>query len=467
MNDVDRKPISEFFEAIKSIASGYNHAVFSYVAFKKGQHFELAKGILQLQGVSLGVPSKHFRSENIEAGLYRLDEIGQTPTSIIDALLTGELKLPSGDLSFPPEESRPHSVYFSPFFSGGTVLQHRQIQLNVYGGRRETVWPPKFDWELRASNTPYDTVQELCGEFGLGALNGDIISVEIIAYNVAGIDTQSRINGSQAHLILNLAHGLEPAKASIGYRLFLGKNVVKRATISGSSMEWSTTEKFQQGIGKLEVPVGAVLNCVSCYNGMAQSHYWVADLDNAQNPFRAVHQAFDSKLDILQELIAKAESKGANARDLELAVAWLLWLLGFSATHIGGTPRTSDGPDLIAATPAGNFLVVECTTGILKENNKLPHLIERTEKVRRSLSASGNQHLKVCPILITTKTREEVKAELDQAYKLGIFVVTRDGFDEIINRTHVVPDADRLYSRIEEVVKRNLETPQQTSLPFK
>ena len=159
---------------------------------------------------------------------------------------------------------------------------------------------------------------------------------------------------------------------------------------------------------------------------MAQQHFWITDPKTAQNPLRSVHDAFDTNLNVLRELIEKSQKKGVDARELEMAVSWLLWLLGFSATHIGGTGKTSDAPDLIAATPLGNLVVIECTTGILKEDSKLPHLVQRTEKVRQSLAASGNQHVRVLPVLVTTKTRDEVKAELEQAYKLGVLVATKE-----------------------------------------
>jgi len=235
--------------------------------------------------------------------------------------------------------------------------------------------------------------------------------------------------------------------------------VVKRASISGAALSWSDTENFQHGEVKMEVRAGAAVHCVACYADQAQHHWWIADPATAQNPFRAVHQAFDSKLEVLHELISKAQSRGANARDLEVAVSWLLWMLGFSATHIGAAPKTSDGPDLIAATPLGNFAVIECTTGILKEDNKLPHLVQRAEKVRETLAASGHQHLRVLPILVTTKTRDEVKADLEQAHKLGVLVATREDFSELINRTLVFPDANRLYAQAEETMRRSLNPP--------
>jgi hypothetical protein len=91
----------------------------------------------------------------------------------------------------------------------------------------------------------------------------------------------------------------------------------------------------------------------------------------------------------LQEL-----AKG-NARDLEAGVAWLLWMIGFSAAHLGSTTRTQDAADLIVTSPAGHFAVVECTTGLLRTDNKLPTLVARATEVRKRLDSGNNRHLAV------------------------------------------------------------------------
>ncbi len=459
MNDYERKTLDEFFNAIEPNLAGYKHASLRYLALKKGEIFELTQGRLLLQGVPTTIPSRYFQSKNIKAGLHRLDELKLTPKAMIDSLLSGVLRLPHGELHFPPEQTRSHSLHFNPYYSDGISLQHRQVQLYIRGARRESIRWPALDWELKAASTPFDSIQELSNEFSVGPTDGESLGVEVIALNVAGVGGDSAVTGTQANLVINLAHGLERGNSSLGYIIVERNMVVKRASISGAALSWSDTENFQHGEVKMEVRAGAAVHCVACYADQAQHHWWIADPATAQNPFRAVHQAFDSKLEVLHELISKAQSRGANARDLEVAVSWLLWMLGFSATHIGAAPKTSDGPDLIAATPLGNFAVIECTTGILKEDNKLPHLVQRAEKVRETLAASGHQHLRVLPILVTTKTRDEVKADLEQAHKLGVLVATREDFSELINRTLVFPDANRLYAQAEETMRRSLNPP--------
>lgn len=471
MSDHEGKQLEDFFAAIEPYLEGYSHSTFSYLAQKRGSAVELVQGRLALQGIPAPKESKYFESPSLKAGFIRLNELKMSPKQFTESLFSGKLMTPNGELRFLPEKDHSHSVYFNLFHADGIPIQNRntfqfrQMQLQIRGDRRNRPDSLLLDWELKAHSTPFESVQELCAEFAVGPIDGENSTVEIVAFGVAAIGGESSVSGTKAKLVIQLVNGLKRERASIGYRLIERNAVVKRGTLYASAITWKEAANFQRGEAELEVAAGAVLHCVATYGEHAQHHYWVADPTTAQNPFRAVHQTFDKNLDVLQELVAKAQAKGANARDLEIAVGWLVWMLGFSSTHIGGSKKTEDAPDLIAATPSGNLVVIECTTGILKEDSKLPHLFERSEKVRQSLFASGNQHMKVLPVIVTTKTREEVKSELDQAHKNGALVATIENFPQLINRTLLYPNAERLFAEAEETLQR-LQSPPQLSLPM-
>jgi Holliday junction resolvase len=327
------------------------------------------------------------------------------------------------------------------------------MQLVITGGQRPQQNPVKIDWELKAAKVPFDNVQDLCAEYAIGTINGgNEARIEVVAYNLAVIDINSVVKESKANLAIILANGLDQNKASIGYRMFVNNKISKREQISSTNLTWSKMEGGQRGNVIFDVPSGAVLHCFANYADETHHFYWVRDPSTVQNPRRAVHQIFDEKLDILIELLT-VPTKGRDARDFESAIAWILWMLGFSVTHLGGTPKTSDALDLVATTPKGHFLLIECTTGILKAD-KIANLIDRAEKVRQGLINSGNGLLKVLPVLVTNKTREEVRVDAEQAEKSGILVVTREGFSELINLTHINHDPDQLYKQAEGKMQR-------------
>src|SRR5262249_30091499 len=159
--------------------------------------------------------------------------------------------------------------------------------------------------------------------------------------------------------------GLPREHAQLGYRIYAPPAQPVRDVISGDTMQWTDDGERQFGRISLTVPAAAVLNCVATYKGLAQAHYWITDPANSHNPRRAAYEAFEPKLEGPRAAFDNASQRGQDARQLEPAFAMLLWLLGFNVVHLG-LPRVRDAADILATTPAGNFAVVECTTGLLK-----------------------------------------------------------------------------------------------------
>jgi len=252
------------------------------------------------------------------------------------------------------------------------------------------------------------------------------------------------------------AKRLSHDRFTLGYRIYLPGADPKRGTISGSAMQWTEDEKLNRGQIDIPIPKGAVLNCTISYDSIAQSHLWLADPERIQNPRRAAYESFDPKLENLKSIIANAQTRGQEARDFEMAVGWLFWMLGFNGAHLGMGRRSRDAPDQIMTTPSGNFAVVESTTGLLKAENKLALLHDRTEAVRRNLSAKSNSYLRILPVIVTSKTTAEIRPDLEAAERLGVLIVTRENLDQAINQTLLQPNADQIYAEAEQSVSAAL-----------
>ena len=74
----------------------------------------------------------------------------------------------------------------------------------------------------------------------------------------------------------------------------------------------------------------------------------------------------------------------------------------------------------------------------------------RTQRVRQGVVASNNKHLRVLPVIVTSRTRAEITADIEQAEKLGVLVISRENLEQAVTRTLVFPNADQLY---EEAIK--------------
>jgi hypothetical protein len=444
--------IENFFKEIAYKLDGYPIETFTYIAVKHRSEFCLLQARVLL---TQGTPQSptHFESKHIRAGNYPLSELKLNASQLVEHLTSGCLSTPHGKLCFSPNEGGSFLATYDPIHEAGQSSQSRLDVLTILGGAvRQYVVHPLFDWELKASPTPYDSLQELAFEYSLGALR-DVINLAIVAFNVAAVDPASTITSTTGKLAVRLAPGLIPKHVMLGYRVFSQGRVVKRSSIGGNKMIWEKQEALQHGRVEVEVPPAAVLHCVASYRGTAQQHYWVADPTTAPNARRVVYELADNQLEILSDLLTRPPSRGRDARELETGVAWLLWMLGFSVAHLGSTPRTQDAVDLIATTPNGHFAVIECTTGLLKADQKLPRVVERAENVRRRLAESGNRYARVLAVIVTSKTAEEVMADIEQAERLRVLVMTREHLQQYSNRTLTLPNADQLFEQAEQTVQ--------------
>ena len=78
------------------------------------------------------------------------------------------------------------------------------------------------------------------------------------------------------------------------------------------------------------------------------------------------------------------------------------------------------------------FLVVECTLGLLRADSKLSKLAARAAALRQLLRGSNFSHLRVLPVIVTAMTKDEISADADQARQLGIVVVTRENLERLL-----------------------------------
>lgn len=444
--------IETFFASIKDWGKAIGQPSFAFVALKRTDGFELLQARLILGAIAPFAPFGSFTCENVRAGHFLISDLNLDAEAFLAKALNGAIPTPQGDIGFRGNSSGQHGGYYQPFHNDGLMRNERLGVLTVFGGNPELhQLQPGLDWELKGASEPYDNLQELMNHYRVGVLRSDAVTLEAVALAIIAVDLSAVVTGTECELAVRMSPDADAAKVKLAYRVMSG-NVVERGSVSGETMEWAlTSDGLRRGSTKIQVPSAAVVQAYASYCGTVIHQGWIADPTMAQNPRRASYEAFDPKLVGLADLLAKPPGKG-NARDLESGVAWLLWMLGFSVAHLGQMPKLQEAPDLLATTPEGHFAVVECTTGPLKTDNKLPRLIERSEIVRGRLAASNNQHLKVLPVIVTSKRRVEVRADIEQAERLGVLVITAELLEATLSRTLVRGDADEIFVEGERTV---------------
>lgn len=455
MNDLSQQAVHDFLEAISPWVETYTHSTFSFLAVRGDGGLVLLQGRLFLQTDVGRVPSKIVTSPSIVVGNIQLNELGLSPSEFLGRLQhSKELPAPIGSLRFPVDGHSGISAFFTAFHQAGLSESNRLPVLTLTGAQRHgLIRQPDVDWELATGALPYDSLNELLNEFSLGGHMGDFAIVEAVAHTVAFVDLNAKVLGHCAEPAIFLPSNANTDKAKINYRVVLHGNVVDRGSLSGNAITWTTEGSRQRGAGNVEIQSGAVVQCFAIYGDHLHHKGWIGDPSLFQNSKRAAFEEFDPNQVVMRDFLFESQRARKDARDFEVGVAWLLWMLGFSVVHAGATSRTSDAADILATTPAGHTAIVECTVGHLKADSKLSKLVERSNTIRRRLNDSGNSHLKVLPVIVTALSRDEVKADLDQARVLGVAVVTKEDLLSAIDQTVVQRNAEELFMQVESTAQ--------------
>lgn len=451
MNEHSERQLNAYFEAIETWRAAYVVARLHVLGVRTGEILELVTGRIVLDVGRDTECMAPIRAGRVEAHQIMLNQASDLQ-GIARALASADgfhvaeigcIRLPSteqvGIFVAPPMVLHPE----------GLSAGNRLAVLSIVGGHiAESLPQPESDWLLKAADAPYDSVQELAIDYGLGTLRSDRALLEVVARTAIEVLAESSVTGTRASIGIWIASSLDRTRAKLGYRVVHQGRVVLRGAIRSSDLTWSDRDLAAVGTGEIEIPAGSVIQCIASYADEAHHVQWRADPTTFLNPRAAILSLVDPSSALVRTYLRPdVPPRGKAADDFETAIAWLLWALGFSVASFGTHPKTRETFDVIATTPRGDFLVVECTLGLLRAEGKLSRLAARAVNVRESLATSNMKHLRVLPIIVTAMTSEQVEADAGPAADLGVLVVTREDLDEVQNELIRFPDADSLFER--------------------
>lgn len=453
------KNFSSFEGLLALWADGYKCAVVSYVGLKTAQGPRLLFGRILLEPARVGVNDKDFRfeTEHVIAARYIS---GATPSNIksfLEHARNGQLPtIDSTTTCLPIQTDGNLSTYFSPIHHPFVSEGPRLPTLRVSGTSRHNLGVEvgdarSLDWELKAADLPFENLDELLSQCSLPTQMqmGDSTALEIVAKSPVMITGTSTIEGSNAIIECHLAAALDIGKLRLGYRVF-HKDNLERASVNGSELDWRQEEDIKVGTYRMTVGSASLLQVFLSYAGISHHQWWVTDPKKRLNPRYAVHQVFDEDLELLRRMLLKPETD--KSPTFENAVSTLLSLLGFSVSNYGRIPKLQRGPDIIAFSPAGHIAVVECTLGLLDENDKLAKLVQRAKLIRDKLNVTGYGFLQSLAVIVSPLSRDEVTANLETAGKHDIAVVCKENIEEMLNQVNLPPNADKLFEDAKRLV---------------
>ena len=447
LSDYEQKKVDEFIALAATGDGAYKHANLGFIAIDGTGGIELVQGHVILP-VGSFVPRKvEVTTPSILGCSVPLSELGVDYRGLVDAVLADGIDTPVGRLRFAQRDGlhsafSAHLARFPADFN--TSLLH-PLHLSISSGshlfadRRA-----EFQNDLRAHSEPYDSVEELANELGLRPLRWDASILDISAHTLVAVDLGRRVQGGIANLAIVVARGVDRVHARLGYRVLSATGaVLERRALESRDLSWGDHEDAHIGEIAVTVPEGAVIQCFASYRGQWAHQGWVGNPDMAVNPRRAAHETFDANMDALRKYLFDPKQLKQDARQLETGVANLLFMHGFSVNPLAGQ-LMADAVDLLAVTPKGNFVVVECTTGAIDNSGKLSKLLARTATLRDRLRQAGHAHLRCLPVVVTTLPKVAV-TDLALATGQGIVVLTLEGLQKAVEETLLPRDADRLF----------------------
>ncbi|MEZ2352130.1 hypothetical protein [Caballeronia sp. RCC_10] len=470
MNQHVENMIAAFFEAIEPWTSAYSKARLSFVAVKRGDARVILAARMYLSSVFRTPTKALFEVGDLIAGELELSGGSSAFVRAIEEIASSDgFTIPEGKLVLHTDDNQNISVGPPDLLHHeGLTKGNRLAVLTLCGGRRDKLAPqPQTDWMLKAAARPFDSLTELSVEYGLGAAPNTQTMLEVVAHAAAEVWVGSSVKDGNAALGLWLAPDLDCANARLGYRVLDKGIVVNRGSVDGNQLDWSERSGDVVGQFSLEVPRGAVIQCIASYAGHAHHLRWFADPQTYQNARAAVLSSVDQTGTLLRGyLLPELPPRGKAADDFESAVAWVLWGLGFAPVSFGMSPKTRDSFDILAVSPRGDFVVVECTLGLLRAESKLSKLSAREVALRKMLATSGLQHVRVLPIIVTAMTRDEVKADLRAAAETGVLVLTREDIQAIFESERLrFANADRVFEQALEKLAESQEPKDSLLLP--
>lgn len=462
MDDYSRQQLTAFFDSIAPWRAAYGRARLHYLAIRDGEKLLLLSARIYMGVGGTAVPKERFKSGRIEAGQWEITQDASSIEQIVESLVASEGLCVEGHgcLVLAQDHGRSPTVAKPLLLHPEGITEGNRIAvLTIWGAERNQYLPqPETDWALKAGMMPFDSVGELAGDYGVGALVDGCVTLEVVGYTAIQVNIQSKVDGRIATVGVRMSSALNREMAQIGYRVIDKGLVVQRNAVMGRDLSWQDDGEFVVGMTSVDVPLGAVIQCIASYDGHAHNIHWFADPNIFQNPRAAALAQVDQSFELLRGyLLPEPNAKGRSAGDFEAAMSWVVWALGFAPASFGTNNKTRDAFDIVAVTPRGHFVVIECTLGLLRADSKLSKLTARATSLRDALIASNMQHLQVLPVMVSAMTRDQIQADLPQAVQTGVYVVTREDLEQMIPELLRLPDPDGMFERaIQELRDKQL-----------
>lgn len=434
-------PARNFIQCLEAESRTKVPYSFHFVAFRQADELFLLRGRVRSDSLPEVIGVQPFLDDKVVAGSYYLTDLSLNIEEFIAALISSGVETPVGIIQLRPHDLGTHSITFAPE-DERSGPQRRWHSLTI-AGQSPKVSVSGIEWHLRGGPKPFAGIRDLMDTYGLLMPDGQFGVCEIVSENVVVIAADSTISTGRAEVGILCGNYIESDDVSVSFIVYHNNRVTDRFSLKGSEFRWEDGQAFRRGRASFGVPVPSVVMCTACFKGAAQHFYWIDDAQHTLNDRRSAYTLLDEDAHFLRSVLLKDSLRidGRDGRDFEQVVSWLFWMLGFSVAAFGAVDKSEfkDWADLLAVVPGTkDYLVIECTTGSLKPDNKGSNVLRRASQLRAKLASSSADNGRVIPLMVSNRPLSELKTEIKRLSESGVAVLAREDLLSLLDRTMLV-----------------------------
>lgn len=300
-----------------------------------------------------------------------------------------------------------------------------------------------IDQALRVADPPFDGIDDLKSWLGVPAkiqLGCDPVVELRVRPPVDLVFDHTALADDRLSLVLNAHHAVRHDELSVAIRTVPGDGISGRRQIATCIAWEKKDDRLDIGTSSVEVnDADAVLVMISLAGRTIRRH-WFIDPVKARNSRAFATRCFDKDLRQLRRSLFETQ----DSAKFESAMCSLLFMLGLSPA----VQLETDAPDIIATTPGGQMILIECTLRTADFASKLGKLVDRRNSMSEQLE-KAKHHLKLHAILVCRVPRAQLVIDDEQLSKHRIRLMTVSDIESLLNMVNLSNDPDAFFESFE------------------
>jgi hypothetical protein len=447
---IPKSPQIQYFEEIYACwKEAIQHVKVQSVAVRGKDGWIILEARIDLIPQSIGTAQDEVvRTGSVRFGRERFSVTTTQLDALLDNARKGQIELADDVLLFPSGAGL--SEYTpTPFSEPKYILPQLEIRPDQNVLFSQSLNYEQVNSDLRSGPVPFAGLADALSCFGFG--NAEHLPHETIVrislHPPCDLQGHCELSDNKLKVTLLRRSTFDPELVKIGIRMFPNPTFSRRRQI-GKAILWHEHEDgFEEGVAEVTLDDCSAAELFVTAGGHSVCRAYIEDQDKRLNHRLADYQVFDRDLAYLRKALTSAK----EARNLEVGVATLCYLLGATAV----TPPNSDTPDVFVETPGKRFALVECTTALADVHAKVGKLAGRRTALLEQHDKIG-VHRELMAILVVNNrpnlTHDVHKYIADNQ----VILVTLAEIEFALERVQVPVNLDALYDRKMEELRTHL-----------